>query len=269
MSSSGEDQVVEPNLALKRKTISSKHKAAKRVVKRLRTLEAAKEPMLFSLQALTAMEEELETLVRRARRCNDILLDEELDAGLQEADEEAYMAFEEEVDAASQMCQEMITLKTANCLSAEISSSLKVVQQQMADHPDLDCLEDHKSISKLVEEMAESLRCSTLAMDHHLRGELDLHKISLVSLRATTKESKPTVVVRGEDRDHDLPKTSIKRFTGGLAEWHAFWGRFSGAVHLNPAVKEPKKLALLTDLVADPALHDFMITINDGLPGRY
>ena len=225
--------------------------------------------MLFSLQALTSMEDELETLTRRARKCNNILLDEELDEGLQEADEEAYLAFEQTVDEANQLCHELMILKTANCLSAEISSSLKVVHQQMVEHPDQDCLEDNKSISKLVDEMAENLRCSTLPLDHQLREELDQHKASLVALRATTKDGKPTVIVRGEDRDHDLPKTSIKRFTGGLAEWHAFWGRFSGAVHLNPAVKEAKKLALLTDLVADPALHDYMVTANDGMPGRY
>ena len=263
------DGDVEPNLALKRKTISSKHKAAKRVFKRLRTLEAAKEPMLFSLQALTSMEEELETLVRRARRCNDVLLDEELDAGLLEADEVAYLAFEETIDHANQMCQEMMVLKASNCLSSEISTSIRVIQQQILDHPDMDNSEYNKSISKLVDEMADQLRGSTLPLDHHLREELEQHKASLAALLSTSKESKPTVIMRGESRDHDLPKTSIKRFTGGLAEWHAFWGRFSGAVHNNPSIKESKKLALLTDLVADPALHEFMVTVNDGEPGRY
>ena len=263
------DGDVEPNLALKRKTISSKHKAAKRVVKRLRTLEAAKEPMLFSLQALTAMEEELETLVRRARRCNDVLVDEELDAGLLEADEVAYLAFEETVDQANQLCQEMMVLKASNCLSAEISTSIRVIQHQIIDHPDTDNSEYNKSITKLVDELSDQLRGSTLPLDHHLREELEQHKASLAALLSTSKEGKPTVIMRGEIRDHDLPKTSIKRFTGGLAEWHAFWGRFSGAVHTNPSLKESKKLALLTDLVADPALHDFMVTVNDGEPGRY
>ena len=269
-SDSSEEQVVEPNLALKRKTISSKHKAARRVVKRLRTLQAAKEPMLFSLQALTSMEEELEALTRRARKCNNILLDEELDTGLQEADEEAYIAFEETVDEASQLCQEMMVSKTAACLSAEIASTLKVVHQQMTEHPDKSCLEEHKSMAKLLDEMAEHLRCSTLPLDHPLREEVEQHKASIASVRATTTaDSKPPIIIRGEEKDQDLPKTSIKKFSGGLAEWHAFWGRFSGAVHLNPAIKEQKKLALLTDLVVDPALHEFMITVNDGLPGRY
>ena len=40
-------------------------------------------------------------------------------------------------------------------------------------------------------------------------------------------------------------------------------------MHTNEHIKEHKKLALLTDLVIDPALHDFMITVNDGQPGRY
>ena len=263
------DVDMEPNLALKRKNILSKQRAAKRVIKRLRTLEAAKEPMLFSLQTLTSLEEELETLVRRARRDNDVLIDEELDAGLMEADEEEYCKFEETIDLATQLCQEMIVLKTTNCLSSEISTSIRVIQQQILDNPGMDNSEYNKTISKLVDEMSDHLRGSTLPLDHHLRVELDQHRSSLAALLSTTKESKPTVVVHGESRDHDLPKTSIKRFTGGLAEWHAFWGRFSGAVHNNPSIKESKKLALLTDLVADPALHEYMITVNDGEPGRY
>ena len=49
-----------------------------------------------------------------------------------------------------------------------------------------------------------------------------------------------------------------------------FWGRFNGAVHsTNDNIKEHKKLALLIDLVTDPALRDYMITANDGQPGRY
>ena len=268
-SDSSEDQAVEPNLALKRKTIISKHKAAKRVIKKLRTLQATKEAMLFSLQTLQSLEDELETLTRRARKCNNTLTDEELDPSLQEADEEAYMAFEECIDEASQLCQEMIVSKTAACLSAEITSTLEVVHQQMIEHPDKSHLEEHKSMGKLLDEMAESLRCSTLPLDHPLREEVKQHRASLVAVRATTTEGKPPIIIRGEEKDQDLPKTTIKKFAGGLAEWHAFWGRFSGAVHLNPAIKEQKKLALLTDLVVDPALHEFMVTVNDGLPGRY
>ena len=268
-SDSSEELTVEPNLALKRKTISSKHKAAKRVIKRLRTLQAAREPMLFSLQALQSLEDELETLTRRARRCNETLTDEELDPSLQEADEEAYMAFEECVDEATSLCQEMIVSKTAACLSAEIQDTLRAVNQQMAEHPEKSYAEVHKDMSKLLDEMAESLRSSTLDMDHPLREEVKTHRASLVALRATTAEAKPPIIIRGDEKDQDLPKTTIKKFAGGLAEWHAFWGRFSGAVHLNPAIKEQKKLALLTDLVVDPALHEFMVTVNDGLPGRY
>ena len=268
-SDSSDELTVEPNLALKRKTISSKHKAAKRVTKRLRTLQAAKEPMLFSLQVLQSLEEELETLSRRARRCNDVLTDEELDPSLQEADEEAYMALEESVDEATNLCQEMIVCKTAACLSAEIHDTFMAVNQQMIDHPDKSYMEEHKSMSKLLDEMAESLRSSTLSLDHPLREEVKQHRVSMVAVRATTTESKPPIIIKGDERDQDLPKTTIKKFSGGLAEWHAFWGRFSGAVHLNPSIKEQKKLALLTDLVVDPALHDFMVTVNDGLPGRY
>ena len=268
-SDSNDELVVEPNLALRRKTISSKHKAANRVIKRLRTLQAAKQPMLLSLQVLQTQEEELEAIGRRAKRCQDVLTDEEIDSTLQKLDEEAYLALETSLDTATTLCQEMIVCKTAACLSAELQDTLAVVSQQMAEHPEKGYAEEHKDMGKLIDEMAESLRSSTLDMDHPLREDVKQHRASLVALRATAPDTKPPIIIKGDERDQDLPKTTIKKFSGGLAEWHAFWGRFSGAVHVNPAIKEHKKLALLTDLITDPVLHDFMVTVNDGLPGRY
>ena len=173
------------------------------------------------------------------------------------------------MEEASNLCQELMVCKTAACLSAEIQDSLQTVSQPMTDHPDKVYLDEYRDIGKLLDEMSDSLRQSTLEMEHPLRAEAKQHKASLAALRATVPDVKPPVIIRHDERDQDLPKTSIKKFSGGLAEWHAFWGRFSGAVHKNPAIKEHKKLALLTDLVVDPALHDFMITVNDGLPGRY
>ena len=263
------DQHQEHDLALKRKTITTSHKAAKRVIKRLRTLKAETEPVLYSLRTLEQLERELEQVSKRAQKCNNILIDEEIDDSQQEADDEAFVFFETTVDNATVLCREMMATKTASCLSMEIQDTLRVILQQMADHPERGYGEECKALDKRLDVMADILRSSTLPMEHTLRQELRDHRASLVSTRASVGDTKPTVVVSREEKDHDLPKTSIKRFTGGLAEWHAFWGRFSGAVHNNPAVKEAKKLALLTDLVADPALHEFMVTINDGLPGRY
>ena len=269
-SRSSSDGEVEPNLALKRKNINSSHKAAKRVVKRLRTLKEATEPVLYPLPTLRQIEKEVAALTRKAQKANDVLIDEEVNPSQQEADEEAYLFFETTVNNANELCNEMIAIKTASRLSVEIQDILRVILQQKADFPERDYGEECKSVDRLLDNMAEVLRSSTLPDSHHLLQELKDHRASMVSTRSTAAaEAKPTVVVTGESRDHDLPKTSIKRFTGGLAEWHAFWGRFSGAVHTNPAVKESKKLALLTDLVADPALHDFMVTVNDGEPGRY
>ena len=261
---------MEPNLALRRKTISSKHKAANRVIKRLRTLQAAKQPMLMSLQVLQALEEELESLGRKAKRCQDVLTDEELDHKLQELDEEAYLAIEETLDTATTLCQEMIVCKTAACLSAELQDTLTLVSHQMEEHPEKGYAEDLNAVSKLLDEMAESLRSSTLELDHPLREEVKQFRAQLVTLRATAvTESKVPIIVSHENRDQDLPKTTIPKFSGGLAEWHAFWGRFLTAVHTNDRIKEHKKLSYLTDLVVDPALKDYMTTANDGAPGRY
>ena len=263
------DGEVEPDLALKRKTITSAHKAAKRVIKRLRTLEAAVEPVLYCLDDLEELKKEISQLSKRATKHNNVLIDEELDQHLQESDEEAFVFFQTTVSNAKSICLEMIATKNASGFSNEIQDTLAEILQQKTEHPELDYTEECKALGSVMASLSDTLRASSLPLDHPLRQELKQHKASMVTARARGGDSKPTVVVSAETRDHDLPKTSIKRFTGGLAEWHAFWGRFSGAVHNNPAVKESKKLALLTDLVADPALHEFMVTINDGEPGRY
>ena len=258
------------NLPLKRKTISSNHRAIRRITRRLFAIRDANQPMLTSLQALTVQEEDLASLYKKARRCQAILVDEELDADLQTADEEAYLALESSLEEASNLCQELMVCKTAACLSAELFDSMQTVSQLMTDHPDKVYPEEFKDMGKLLEEMSDVLRQSTLSMDHHLRAEAKQHKARLAELRSTAADAKTTpIIIKPDERDQDLPKTSIKKFSGGLAEWHAFWGRFNGAVHSNPAIKEHKKLALLTDLVTDPALHDFMVTVNDGAPGRY
>ena len=225
--------------------------------------------MLISLQSLQTQEEELETLHKRANRSQAILTDEEVDLDLQRLDEEAYLNLEASLDEATTLCQELMVCKTAACLSAELTDSLQTVEQLMTEHPEKSYSAEYKDMGKLLEEMAESLRSSTLELEHPLREEVKQHKASLAALRATAPDTKPPIIIKGDERDQDLPKTTIKKFNGGLAEWHAFWGRFSGAVHKNTNIKEHKKLALLTDLVTDPALHDFMVTVNDGQPGRY
>ena len=258
------------NLPLKRKTISSNHKAIRRITRRLFSIRDTNQPMLTSLQSLTVQEEDLASLHKKARKCQAILVDEELDAGLQTADEEAYLALEASLEEASNLCQELMVCKTASCLSAELYDSMQTVSQLMTAHPDRVYSDEFKDMGRLLEEMTDMLRLSTLSMDHHLRAESKEHKARLAELRSTVPDTKPApIIIKPDERDQDLPKTTIKKFSGGLAEWHAFWGRFNGAVHSNPAIKEHKKLALLTDLITDPALHDFMVTVNDGAPGRY
>ena len=268
--SSDEGPHIEVNLPMKRKSISSNHKAIKRITRRLQRIRDENQPMLLSLQSLSIQEEDLASLYKKSKKYQSILVDEELREDLQVMDEDAYLSLEASVEEASNLCQELIICKTAACLSAEIHDTLQTVTQLMADNPTKLYTDEFHDMGKLLEEMTDTLRHSTLPMDHYLRTDAKQLKARLADVRSTVPEVKPApIIVKHDERDQDLPKTSIKKFSGGLAEWHAFWGRFNGAVHSNPAIKEQKKLALLTDLVVDPALHDFMITINDGLPGRY
>lgn len=182
--------------------------------------------MLLSLQALQVQEDELDSLHRRAKKCQMILTDEEVDADLQNLDEEAYLDLEASLDEATSLCQELVVCKTAACLSAEIQDSLQTVEQLMTDHPTKSYAAEYKDMGKLLDEMAESVRSSTLALDHPLREEVKQHKASLAALRATAPDTKPPIIIKGDERDQDLPKTSIKKFNGGLAHLACFLGTF-------------------------------------------
>ena len=78
-----------------------------------------------------------------------------------------------------------------------------------------------------------------------------------------------TVIKDEYDRDFNIPKVNIPKFKGVLETWHGFWHRFKAAVHENERLKDPVKMAILIDLVADPALTDYLVAANEVQEGRY
>ena len=215
--------------------------------------------MIISLQVLQDRESELEAILNRARKCNGYLVDEELDENLQHQDEEAFLALEEQITKASQLCQEMIITKTTACLSQEIKDSLTEIEDRMEEDPEKDYSDWYPDVTKLLDEMAEGLRGSTLALDHELRNEVKLHKARLGCIRASTrdtnriKEQKPPV-----DNNFKLNKITVPPFRGGLENWQAFWAKFKSAVHDHTGLSTELKNIHLQESIKDPSLEDYM-----------
>ena len=169
------------------------------------------------------------------------------------------------------LCQDLAASKKAFILAESIEQSLTDMDDLRAADADTDCSACLTAIQKQLNEMIDLLTDSTIKQTDGLCVKAKTLKTRL--LKATThkkEDSKPITIIRAEsDKSFDMPKIHIAKFNGGLEEWHVFWGRFRGAVHKNEKMAEHIKLAHLIFLVIDPALHDFMVTANDGTPGRY
>lgn len=254
-----------------RKIRTAQQKAVNRLIRALTHMKEHNTPITLSFQIIQEKENDLATILRRGTRCNDIILDEELDEGLIQADEAALLVFQEATATATTLCQELIVIKTSSCLSDSVQETLQEVEERMIEDPTKDYSASLPEISKLLDEMTENLRGSTLNSDHELRKAAKDHRSRLVKLRAQKIDPpKPITRVKPEDDPHfDFPKVNIPKFKGGLENWHAFWNRFKTAVHDNEKIQEPIKMVLLIDLITNPALNDYIVAANDGKEGRY
>ena len=93
----------------------------------------------------------------------------------------------------------------------------------------------------------------------------------IMRLKAEKKTAPAAVtVIKPEfDREFSMPKLNIPKFKGALESWHGFWNCYKAAVHDNPRIKDAVKMALLIDLMADPALVDYLTAASVGKDGRY
>ena len=261
----------EVDLEAQRKIRQAQQKATKILIRALEVMKEKNTAITLSYQVIQDKETDLATIIRRGTRANEFILDEELEEELIKKDEQALLAFQEDTATAAKLCQELLVLKTTSCLSDSITEAIQAVDDMMAEEPDKDYCGSLPDINKLLDEMTESLRTSTLAKDHDLRKTAKNHRAKLVKLRAQMVDP-PKPLITGRPRgEHqfDFPKVNLPKFKGGLENWHAFWSRYQTAVHLNDKIEESMKMVLLIDLITDPSLSEYIIAANDGKEGRY
>ena len=200
-----------------------------------------------------------------------MLFEHEEDEAKSAEDELVRLEFNQQVSEVTNLCQDMGAFKKTSLLSQTIQESLKAVEDLMAADATTDCSACMPDIQKQLDEMSLLLRDSTIKSTDGMWMTLKLLNARMLKAKSQKKADRaPVTIIKSEyDRDFDIPKVNIPKFKGGLEAWYAFWSRYKAAVNDNTKLSEPVKMAILIDLVADPALHDYLVAANDGEEGRY
>ena len=173
--------------------------------------------------------------------------------------------------AAVTLCQNLMIWKTVSLLSESAAEALETVETIRAVDPTTDvsmCLPD---IKEHINDIFAQMKNYTGPMTDPLWTNAKALRVRLVKANAKKGvEVKPITIVKSEyEQNFHIKKVNIPPFKGGLAPWHAFWGKYRTAVHSNPKLSEPVKLAVLIDLIEDESLSEYLIAANDGKDGRY
>ena len=162
-------------------------------------------------------------------------------------------------------------MKRLTRTSKGIQEALDNLEGLITVDPDKDYGDCYVDVNFQLAVLTSGLFDSTIHSGHDLWKEKVQYTNRIMSLKADKKITPSTVtVIKPEfDREFSMPKLNIPKFKGVLETWHGFWNRYKAAVHDNERLKESVKMVLLIDLVADPALADYLVAANDGKEGRY
>ena len=265
----------EVDLAAQRKSRDVQQRQAVRLKKKLQTMLDEEDPATLDLHELQGQETCIETALRRATRCNDLLVENETDDTLIEEDEIAWDRFLVVLNKARRLCQELIALRVSSSLIASAEPMLDSYQAKVGANPNRDYSEFVSQISDLLKEAGDTLRGSTIPTAHELWKLTRDMTEKLGELRATEKATPSVDTDRkdfskaGASEDpYKLPKIHLPKFRGGLEQWQSYWGRFQQAVHDNPKLGVEAKMAQLLETIEDPTLSEYLNACNDGT-GKY
>ena len=233
-----EPELAEEGLQAHRKS-RAKHLA---VVTKLRNrLQAMLEedPAELDPSQLQDTHEFLATAERRWSRNNDALMRDETDAGLLEADDTAWDAFQETLRRGRNVCKRLMDLRTACGLIQTLDVEMTSLKDLMASDPTRDHTDNLQECSDLSKELQTTLRSSTIPSGHRLMSRASDLKRRLQELRSkegtpTVSDSKDSLRAGKPKGPYKLPKVNLPTFNGELKNWHHFWVQFKDAVHTNP-----------------------------------
>ena len=265
------EEPAEVNLENQRKVVFKQIKAVGRLLRDIHTVREKEKPISISMTFLRERNAELTALSRRANRAIDLIFEHEEDEGKIAEDDKARMEFNQQALEASNVLNNLGALKRTTLLSQVIEEGLTGVEDLVAADDTTDCSACLADIQKQLTEMSSVLVDCTIPPTDTVWDNLKLFNARMLKAKAQKKPppvSTTTIIKSDRDRDFDTPKVNIPKFKGGLEAWFAFWSRFKAAVHDNEKIKEPVKMAILLDLMEDPALKNYLVAQSDGQAGR-
>ena len=269
-----EDTVdVEVDLDLQRKLFLKQIRSLARFNRAVTAMRDRETTTSVSLVAINEKMTEMATITRRATRAMDLILDAEEDEGRLAEDEKDKIDFQNDVQATKDILHNMSSLKKAAALSQLLDKSIRHVEGILLEGATKDCSAFMPDIQRHLDIFAALLVESTIEQGNEIWGIKDSIQERLLHVKAQMKTATPapttTIIKTDHERDFATPKVNIPHFTGGLEAWASFWGRFRPAVHENAKLRTVVKMAILLDLIDDPALKLYLTAQSDGKEGRY
>ena len=243
----------------------------KAAYQRIIGMDEGKDDTPFSLTCLKDRTAEIMYTNKQLIKHLNLVEDLEEDEDKRQADDDLkYEIMQMTLDSVA-LCRKLQTWKRVTTLIESAADQLDTVESMRAEDPNMDISFCLPAIEKVVDEMFTHMEDYTGPLTSALWTNTKALRVRLVKVTAQRRiDIKPTTVVKSEyEHDFKIPKVNIPKFKGGLESWHAFWSRFRTAVDENDKLSEPVKLAVLIDLVIDPALSEYLIAANDGQVGRY
>ena len=199
------------------------------------------------------------------------ILDDETEEANLEADAAFRREFTQMTDHATTLCNDLVVLKIVSRLLVDLEKDVKILEDCKAEEPDKDYTACYRTSDKSVDQIKQALKDSSIDMDHLVYHQMDLlaKRVLTLKTQARIEVKPPTIIAANPTKDFDTPKVNIPKFKGGMIAWHAFWSRFKPAVHENKKIQNPVKMAMLSDLVDDPALSSYLLAQSDGREDRY
>ena len=169
--------------------------------------------------------------------------------------------FNENVEATRSLLKCFVSLKTAQELASELRYNLDNLEASKGRDPTKDHSATIARLTGTFENFQGVLRGSTIDVGHNLRQAAREFDSRLTELAMKETPTYPTTIITTTPtstpptrfKTVQLPKIALPTFNGNLMEWTQFWGQFKQAVHSNPELTNPNKLAYLRDSIRDPA----------------
>ena len=237
----------------------------------VKNMDEGKDDTPFSLTFLKDRTAEIISINKRLVKHSHLLEEKEEDEDQKQADADLKEEIYHRSYDAVKLCNNLQVWKTVTMLIESTAEELETVESMRAEDPTIDISFCLPAIQKQVDEMSQHMKDYTGPLTDRLWTNTKALRVRLVKATAQRRvDVKPVTVIKSEyEHDFKIPKVNIPKFKGGLESWHAFWSRFKTAVDENVKLSEPVKLAVLIDLVIDPALNEYLVAANDGQEGRY